>query len=125
VSGQRLEVITSLLGQHLLGVPLERVAAINDQPAADTAPVDLAGLWRVAPDAGQRRTITVQTSGGPLRVLLGTHARVRRLAMSAVTALPTFIDGLARNAGICGVFILDQTMGFLIDVDRLADWTLP
>ena len=129
MTGRRLEVVTSLLGRHLLGVPLERIDEINDLPAASGdvgEAIDLAGLWRVAADPGeQRRTITVQTANGPRWVLLGAHARVQRLEASAFMVLPTFIDGLAHHAAISGLFTLDQSMGFMIDVDRLVDRVQP
>jgi hypothetical protein len=116
-------LVTSVLGSYLCGLPFERVDAIEDvQGAGAEQAVDLSTVWGVPVASGAaRRLVTVRTARGPRRVVLGELTRVLPVPRGSLAPLPPFIEGIGDRAAIEGVFVIDERLGYVIDVDRLID----
>jgi hypothetical protein len=120
-------LVTSVVESYLCGLRFGRVDAIEDTLRGGTEPaIDLSAVWGVqAAGEAPRRAVTVHTSLGRRRVVLGELTRVCSIPRSSFAPLPPFIDGVADRAAIEGVFFVDERLGFLVDVDRLAAFFEP
>jgi hypothetical protein len=126
----RTHLVKSELSGITVGVDALRVSAIED--AEETGPagvhtVDLAGFLGLAAaepreeGVASRRALLVRAGDRVLRLVIGEAVRVEALAPEAIRPVPVFIATLAASAGIGSLFLVDDGLGYIMDIDRLGE----
>jgi len=126
-----VNVLTSVFPGILLGIDMSDVYAIQDGGTSCGAAfpsnsppemlVDLAESWAVSLPRleASRRIVVVSCAHGRRRVAVGEKIAVQTVARGAFADLPAYVKGVSARTAIRGVFLANERIGYLLDVDGL------
>jgi len=117
--------MTSVVSGILLGVDTSRVEAIEDLApgnAVEGGVVDIARVWGMSVPAvdSPRRVLVLTLRGGLRRLMVGERVRLQTIRQADLCVMPAFVGEVTRQAAIRCPFLVDSSVGYLLDVDQLA-----
>lgn len=122
---KEIALVTSAIDRFLLGVEMTSVDSIeeSDRIEEDDGPVlDILKLWdlRGITDVGaSRRVISLRTTTGRCRLLVGSRAEVIGIPDESLLPLPAFLEEMGRRAAVRALFVAGPGFGMLLDADRV------